>query len=968
VITFDASLLTSIYQAKSGMAGGGLSIPAAGGGRTTKLPTPPWDPKSTAAHTDVFLKRALLGAKFINLNDAQLDVPGASEDYRKLFALYQGLDALHGLADRAGQKGISSGELHRVQDAFVRGLAEIGDYTDTLKLDQFRLASGAVADSLKATSGVRRDNSDYVTGPIMTGSSADEVPAFMGDVKFNIAVKRISTTTNVAIDLNDMGAQPRTLANVIGYINGKLADAGAVTRFASQKLPNEPRTMQVGGKTVTLPAIADSWALKIDGDTAEQITFSAPATAGAVYLAQSAGKVPTTAELAKGTADVTERQILKFQTDTANVAPPVATEGQANWVDGRVYSHTLGKEVAAVRATATGADGSLYILADVTGATDGQAIQGERDVALRKYDSAGKLVYSRTLGAADSASGYALAVAADGKVAIAGSVTGVIQGVDRGPLNSSDTSGKSDSFVTLFNADGEEVWTERRGGADDDLATAVAFGDDGEVYVAGRTRSVLPGGTSVGGWDNYLTAYSTQSTGKPRTLFTEQFGSVGDDKVGGIAVRDNQIVVAGTESGSAVLRSFSISTTTVTTDKVTAGGVLTQTVTTATDGAVTGTQVSTFNTTAPDGSSSVTNVTAATATAGTVRNLGALQGGDVAGIGFDAGGNVIVAGTTSTDQLGVASANNAFGGGRDVFVARLSGDLVANGAERLSYYGGDGDDAASAVTVSGGQAWIAGATTSTSLGGQAKIGEQDGYVAGIDAATGVVAFAERFTAKDGYVAPTSIAVDQTGASVLDRLGLPKGTLDYKDSQLVTAGTSLRAGDQFFVRGREGAQPTAITIEAGDTLGTLAQKVRRAAGFSAAVSVVRNGEFSVLQIKPLSSRTTVEIIAGKGGKDALEALGLSEGVARVSGGQADKEKKIYGLKLSNDLTLEGKEAIKTALDQLDAALSKIRSIYRDLKTAATPQTGPAAPSGPVPAYLRAQLSNYQAGLARLTGGG
>jgi hypothetical protein len=210
-------------------------------------------------------------------------------------------------------------------------------------------------------------------------------------------------------------------------------------------------------------------------------------------------------------------------------------------------------------------------------------------------------------------------------------------------------------------------------------------------------------------------------------------------------------------------------------------------------------------------------------------------------------------------------------------------------------------------------------------------------------------------------------VDQTGSSVLDRLDLPKGVLDYKDSQQVTAGTSLRAGDQFFVRAKEGAKPTAITIEAGDTMTTLAAKVRRAAGFSATVSIVRNGDYSALQIKPLNSRTTVEVIAGKGGKDALESLGLTEGVARVTGGDADKAKKIYGLKLSNDLSLDGKEAIKTAFSQLDQALSKIRTIYRDLKTAAAPKTGPATPSGPVPAYLQAQLANYQAGLTRLTGG-
>ena len=117
MIGFDANLLTAYFQARSGAP----APTVLSGGTTKKPPTPPWDPKSTAAHTDIFMKRALLGSKFINLNDAQLDVPGASEDYRKLFALYQGLDALHALAARAQEKGVSVGVLKRIQDAFDRG-------------------------------------------------------------------------------------------------------------------------------------------------------------------------------------------------------------------------------------------------------------------------------------------------------------------------------------------------------------------------------------------------------------------------------------------------------------------------------------------------------------------------------------------------------------------------------------------------------------------------------------------------------------------------------------------------------------------------------------------------------------------------------------------------------------------------------------------------------------------------------
>jgi hypothetical protein len=142
-------------------------------------------------------------------------------------------------------------------------------------------------------------------------------------------------------------------------------------------------------------------------------------------------------------------------------------------VDGKVFADTLDADVSKVHATVTGTDGSVYVLADVTGAINGQDIKGTQDVALMKYDSAGNLLYTRTLGAADSATGLTLAVSSTGQIAVAGSATGVI---DSGNAGVDKT--KSDSFVTVFNATGDELWTQRRGAREDDTATAVAFGDD----------------------------------------------------------------------------------------------------------------------------------------------------------------------------------------------------------------------------------------------------------------------------------------------------------------------------------------------------------------------------------------------------------------------------------------------------------------------------------------------------------
>ncbi len=240
-------------------------------------------------------------------------------------------------------------------------------------------------------------------------------------------------------------------------------------------------------------------------------------------------------------------------------------------------------------------------------------------------------------------------------------------------------------------------------------------------------------------------------------------------------------------------------------------------------------------------------------------------------------------------------------------------------------------------------------------------------------AAGSVDFARRFTSKDGYAAPTAIAVAPAGASILDQLGLPQGAVAPVQSDELTANSSVRAGDEFYIRTREGGLLKAVTIEAHDTLATLATKIQRASGFSVTTAIVTlNGE-KQLQIKPLNSRATVELVAGRPGRDALGGLDLPAGVVRntvtVKGKtvSADGGGTVYGLKLANDLNLNSADAIKDAMTQLSAAMSTIRTAYRDLKAAASPPTAASAASGPVPAYLKTQIANYQAALDRLTAG-
>jgi hypothetical protein len=932
VISIDTSVLLGYYQAKAGLPGSSTS----GSSSSTApkvAPTAPWNTSETPKQASANVTAALAGHKFVDESAAKLDLSGASADYKKLFALYQGLGTLNDLATQIKTKGISSGEKDQLQKAFAAGMAEISSYVGAAKFDSLRLVQGAAATSDKSGVTVAKAATVYTTPPLTTSSSAS-VPAFEGDVTFKIHITRINQSFDIPIDLSQMPDPTRSIANVVNYVNDQLKAAGVETRFGTTRIPGQPQQVTAGSKTITLPAGPDQWALKVTVGTSETVDFSSDHSAGAVYLAQQVGD-PDPNKDGKTDDSTVAQQLLKFQTDTTNLATPPQIPGQSNFVDGRVLAENLDANVTKVRAQAVGPDGSVYMLADVDGKVDGQSIRGTQDVALLKYDSAGALVYTRTLGAADSASGLSLAVSADGKVAIGGSVSGALDGSTDGALNSGTTgayAGETDSFVSLYDADGQEIWTQRRGARQDDQADQVAFSADGAtVYVAGQTKSAMPGGGGAsGGWDSYIQAYTTDANGKVTMPFSQTFGTAGDDKPKGMVVDGQSLVVANVENGHAVLRRFDLS------------------------------------------SGTPTEVGS--------RDLGDLMGGDIAGLALDANGQLVIAGTTANTALSAGQITNSASGGSDAFVARIASDLSANVNDRLAYYGGSGDDKATAMGVANGEVWIAG-TAGTDLPGQPAVGTQDGFLANIDVDSGAVAWSRRFTGPANHAAPTALAVAPGGASVLDRLGLPTGELDFDASQQLTAASALRAGDQFTVAGTNLPAAT-ITIDQGETLETLATKIQRASSFTAKVTVVSTLDGArQLKIEPATSGAIITFGPGKGDTNALKLLGIPEGVVRQTTTNkdgvtrpADGRSNLYGLTLDSTLNLSDDNQISHALAQLAGAQGVIRQAYKDLVTAATPKAqlaaqkaAKASASGTVPAYLTNQISNYQAALDRLTGG-
>jgi hypothetical protein len=933
-ISIDSSLLLSYYDLKAGVpqsstsGSGGASAPAAG-------PTTPWAKAPTKAQTSSLVQSVLNGQSIINPNAAKLSVPAGTPNYtnyKNLFGLYQGLTALQDLATQASASGVSSFQLNQLQTAFNSGMKQVQSYLNGSPFVGFNVAEGTVGANAQSTAGVPTETDTYNTGVLWSGDASTAVPAFAGNVQFSLSISQTPLKLNANItqtpgpptvvnfNLNDMGSTPRTISNVVSYLNTQLQAAGVFTRFADVRTPGVATTYQVNGQTKTNPPGPDQYSLQIVGNAVETLSFSAPTTAPAVYITQTAGAVPNapgSATTVSGagnataagntTSDVTQ-QLLKLTTDPAAA-------------NARTFTDTLAANIPNVVATAAGADGSVYVLANTTGATQpGQvdsahAISGTQDVALMKYDSAGNLIFTQTLGSTASASGLGLAVSADGsQVAVVGQATGLLDDNGSAPPDATDPTG----FVSVYNSSGNQLWTQAVNAWTGGQVNSVAFGADNSVYVAGSNAisSVIS--------DGFISGFSSKGV----QTFNTYLGATSTTSVNDIAVSGSSLITAGVQNGDAVVQSYALQ---------------------------------------PSGAP----VLSAT------RDLGPLNGGNVTGVAVNANGSIIVAGSTQNGALDAGTIGSAYSGGEEAFVASLASNLAPSGADTLAYFTGASDTTATAMTVANGQVYITGKIAATPTPGSGDLTAFDGYAAQIDPTTGAVTWSNTFTGTDHQAAPDSIAVDATGASSLDALGLPTGTISFIPSQNIMANASLQVSESFLVKSNFNALPQKVTIAASDTLLTLAQKITQASGYGASVQVVTGtGGVQQLKITPSSSASQITLEGGPPGQNALPALGLSEGLvttnatakaksASTAGGAiaTTSLKANYALGLESSLSLSSPGGVSNALAQLGGAITTVKQIYTDMTTKPSAQT--AGYQGSVPAYLTAEIANYQAALARLT---
>jgi hypothetical protein len=170
---------------------------------------------------------------------------------------------------------------------------------------------------------------------------------------------------------------------------------------------------------------------------------------------------------------------------------------------------------------AVDASGNAYISGYTSGSLGGSNA-GSGDAFLSKLDSDGNEVWTTQIGTSMWDGSSSVAVDAFGNAYISGSTEG-----DLGGLN----AGRRDVFLSMFDTEGDEVWTRQIGTSSNDGGRSIALDVSGNVFISGYTQGDL-GALNAGSEDVFLSKFDSAGN----ELWTTQIGSNSEDQSWSVAV------------------------------------------------------------------------------------------------------------------------------------------------------------------------------------------------------------------------------------------------------------------------------------------------------------------------------------------------------------------------------------------------------------------------------------------------
>ena len=335
-------------------------------------------------------------------------------------------------------------------------------------------------------------------------------------------------------------------------------------------------------------------------------------------------------------------------------------------------------------AVATDKDGNVY-LAGYTYSSDGIASGGfqntygdYRDAFLVKFSSSGQRLWATYYGGSGEEYGYAVTVDKDGNIYLAGS-TYSSDGIASGGFQNI-FAGFIDTFLVKFSSSGQRLWATYYGGSEEEYGTALTTDKDGNVYMAGITKSYY--GIASGGFLNthdyyFEDAFLVKFNSSGQRLWATYYGEYSADYGYAVAVdKDGNVYLAGYTFNSR---------------RIASGGFQ--------------------NTYGGNGDAFLVKFSASGQRLWATY-YGGTGGEDGYAVATDKDGNVYLAGSTgSTSGIASGGFQNTYGGGtQDAFLAKFN-----SSGERLwaTYYGGSGEDKVRALAIDkNGSVYMVGTTKS----------------------------------------------------------------------------------------------------------------------------------------------------------------------------------------------------------------------------------------------------------------
>lgn len=322
------------------------------------------------------------------------------------------------------------------------------------------------------------------------------------------------------------------------------------------------------------------------------------------------------------------------------------------------------------QGVAVDASGNVFVAGYTQGTLPGQVSAGSQDAYVRKYNSAGTLVWTSQFGSTVSDSADAIAIDPSGNVIVAGQTLGTLPG--------QASAGAADAWVRKLTTAGATTWTRQFGTFDYENALACATDASGNVFVAGQTLGAL-GGTNAGVYDAYVRRFDANGNNP----WTRQLGSIESDSPKGIDTDASGNVFIAGEATDALPGQTAIS--------------------------------------AAGSADSFVAKYDSTGTLLWTRQFGTNTQDQMTSITVDASGNSIAAGSIS----GVLSGQPSAGGGYDLFMRKY--DPSGNEIWTRRFGSASSEFALGVSIVGSGNVAVAGNTQGT-LSGQTSAGGTDAFV------------------------------------------------------------------------------------------------------------------------------------------------------------------------------------------------------------------------------------------------